>query len=257
MDNRCPSCGTRNNAYATKCKKCDNPLDQLLRDQKSSITDIRAFSIVYFITSVIGTASFVYNYITTGKFSYGYFSSVPSINTAQAQAVLTSTLYPLEILAGLSAVITLVSIFFLRSGYGKLRRYDFDFSSPITGTTMIFVGLIMLVVGIIALLAFFIAIIPGLLQNPPVFSSTSIAQLGLVAIVVLIGGILFIIGVILSILLGLHRLAGKFDEGMFEGAWVMYLISLIFQPIGIIAAIMSYAGSNRTIKRLDESSEPV
>lgn len=254
MDNRCPNCGTRNNAYATKCSKCETSLEQVIRDQRSSLMDIRAFSIVYLITSVIGTVSFVYDYVTTGSFSYGYFSSVPTITPGQEQNVMTSSLYPLVILSGLSAAVTLVSVYFLRSGYMKLRRYDYDFSSPITGTTMIFIGLIMLVIGIFALLSLIIAILPGLLQNPPVFSSTALAQLGLVGILVLIGAILLLIGVILGILLGLHRIAGKFDEGMFEVSWIIYIISVFFQPLGIIASILSFVGSNRTISRLDDKS---
>lgn len=253
MENRCPNCGYKNEPYATKCEKCGNSLSELLKIQRSSLMDVRMFSIIYLIVSAIGTASFIYNELGFGRLTFGYFSNVPNITPGQVQSAIVPELYILEIFSVVSAIISLVAIYFLRSGYKRMYKYDRELSTPLTGTTLVFVGLLMVVIGVIVLIALLASVLPGLLQNPPVYNVGALAGLGFAGILVVLGAILLLIGVILAILLGLHKLGVKFDEGMFDAAWILYLISVFFQPIGLIASYLSFEASRRTIRRIDEA----
>ncbi|AKA49036.1 hypothetical protein IX51_07900 [uncultured archaeon] len=232
-------------------------MEHVLQDQKRSMMDIRVFSIIYLITAAIGTGDFIYRYTVGGQFTFGYFSNIPNVNPGQVQSAFAPYLYIFEILGAISAIVTLVSIFFLRSGFKTLFKHDKEFGTPVTGTTLIFAGLIIVVVGVFVLVALLLTMLPGLLQNPPVFSLSNIAAIGGVGIIVAIGAILLLVGLIMGILIGLHRLAVKFEDGMFEAAWILYIIAFFFSPIGLIAAYLSLEGTNHTMKRLDEAISQV
>lgn len=257
MENRCTECGYRNDSYAAKCSKCGASLEGILKDQRRGMLDVRVFSIIYIITAAIGTADFIYRYSAAGQVTYGYFSSVPSLTSAQFESTVLPYLYIFEILAAFSAIVTLVSMFFLRSGFKTLYSHDKEFSTPLTGITLIFVGLIIVAIGAFVLVALLLSMLPGLLQSPPTYSIGSITTLVGVGLIVVLGAILLFIGVILGLLIGFHRLAVKFDDGLFDAAWVLYIISFFFAPIGLVAAYLSYAASNRTVRRIDEASTKV
>ncbi len=257
MENRCRECGYQNEPYASKCSKCGTSFEHIINEKKRSMKEFRVFSIIYLITSAIGTGDFIYRYVFAGQFSYGIFSNVPSVNPGQVQSAITPLLYIFEIIAGVSAIITLVSIYFLRNGFKILAKEDRDFSTPVTGTTLIFVGLIMVIVALLIVVALLVTMLPGLLQPTPTFNLASLATLAGVGFLVVIGAIIFLAGIIMGMLIGLHRLAVVFDEGMFDAAWILYLISFFFSPIGLVAAYLSYAGTKKTERRLDASVSSV
>lgn len=253
MDNRCSSCGYVNEPYAPKCSKCGVSFQESLNEKKGSMNDFRLFSILYLITSLVGTGNLIYRYVVMRQFTYGIFSGVPSFNSQQVQNIVTPMLYLAEIIAAISAIVTLISIIYLRRGFKTLSKRDNNFNTSVTGTTLIFAGLIMVVVALLVLVSLLVTALPGLLQPTPTFNTGSLAGIAGAGLLILAGGVVLIVGVIMGIILGLHKLSVKFDESMFEVSWILYLVSFFFSPLGIVAAYFSYAGTNRTSKRIDES----
>lgn len=250
MDNRCPNCGYPNGTYETRCRKCGGTLEEVLKTEKSAMNDMRVFSLIYLVTAVIGTVTFVYRYIGFNQFSYGFFSNVPNITPGQAISAVTPYMFVFEAISGISIIITLVSVFFLRGGLKKLKKLDEEFDSPHLGTTLFFVGLVLVAISTFALLLLLIGMIPDLSRSPPAIPFNILAILAPVAIVLVVGAIVLIVGVILAVILGLHRIAEKFDDSRFEAAWVLYIIGIFFAPVSLIAAYLSYDGASSSMKKI-------
>lgn len=260
MPTRCPSCGTYNSLGAINCTKCQNSLEHISLEAHKSLKDLRAFGIIFLITSIISVAEFGLNLAGTTFFGTGLGLRLTSIlsglTTSLSSSNLTVFLLIIEVVSVVFLFVECISFIYLRSSFTKLRKFDFNFSTPATGTNLLIVGIIMALVGIGVVLAFLFPLIGSLGLTTAIPTALPLATLGLIALgglVGTIGALLVLIGYIIGVLLGLHRLSSKFEESYFDYALVLIIVSLFFTPLGLIAAALVIWGTRRSGQRLKDA----
>lgn len=261
MPRRCPYCGTENRLSAENCSKCQNSLEHISQEEHKSLKDLRVFSIVFLITSLISTGEFAYNVASTSilgnPYGFGLTSIFTTIATPFSTTGLTTFFLIVEIFFVVILFVYCVSFIYLRASFSKLRKFDFSFSTPTTGTTLLIIGIILALIGFGLILAYIFPLLNSLSGTTPA-NPTAIptAALGFVILGGFgagIGALLLLIGYIIGVLLGLHRLALKFEDSYFDYGLVLIIVSLFFSPIGLIAAVLIFLGVKRSKQRLDNA----
>lgn len=251
MVRRCPSCGTVNSLEARACEKCGNSFEEQVEKEILAVKDIRVYSLFVLIMSLVSTAQYVLSIVDNGSYtSSGLFSMFSGLNAQGFANQLTVIAVVLEFVAVLSILLQIISIIYLRAGFRKIVKGDYEFSTPITGTTLLIVGLILGMIGIVIVLALIVPFLATISQgSTPVFNGSlgGILAGGLLAA---LGGLLILIGYILGVLLGLHRLASRFEQPYFDYGWILLIISLFFSPLSIVAGFLLYKGSTSTAEML-------
>ncbi len=261
MPTRCPSCATYNLLGASKCSKCQFSLEHISLIEKKSLKDLRLFSIIFLITAVISTLDFVINVLATtlygASLNYGLTAVFTGLTTSFSTSNLTVFVLVFEAILVAILFVQCLSFIYLRSSFTKLREFDFNFSTPATGTSLLIVGIILAIIGFGAVLAFLFPLIGSLGPSPTSQTTLPIAALGAVALggfVGIIGGLLLVIGYVIGVLLGLHKLSRKFEESYFDYALVLILVSLVFTPAELIAAILIIMGTRKSNQRIEDGS---
>ena len=249
----CPNCGTRNKMGNNQCPKCGNSLLSVIDSELIALKDMRVYSIIVLVFAIFGTLSFALNILNSGSIASGGLFAFLGLGVSGSLGTTITTIFIfLEVVIIASLFFQIVSYIYLRSCFSKLRPTDFNFSSPKTGTTLLIIGLVLAMVGIAVLLALVIPLIassPGSITTQTPFA---LAVFALAGFVVVIGGILTLIGYIMGVLLGTHRMATKFEEPMFDIGWILLIVSLFFSPLALAAGILFLQGANTTRRRLIE-----
>lgn len=252
MARRCPQCGTSSMMGTTVCPKCGNSLLPVIDEEISSLADMKVYSIIVLVFAVFDTISFVLNVIGYGSFvGGGIFSFLNLTGTNITTSTVNSLLFVIEIILIVSMFFEIVSFIYLRACFSKLMGHDMEFSTPKTGVTLLIVGLILVMIGASVIIA---SLAPLLLSS----QSGSIANdpgllliFGMSAILAAIGGILLFIGYIMGALIGLHRIATKFEESLFDIGWIFLIISLFFAPLALVSGIVFVQGTRVSVQRLE------
>lgn len=258
MSRRCPRCGTTNILETKVCEKCGNSFDEQINKEILALKDIRVYGLLILIMGIVSVVEYALNIVNYGSYtSSGFLSLFSGLNSQNLASQLSFLFVILEAIIVISLVIEIIAIVFLRAGFIKLRKGDYDFSTPTTGSTLLIIGLILGMIGIVVVLALFVPFISEVSQgsNPVLTSSLG----GIVAggLITALGGLLILIGYIIGVLLGLHRLSDKFEQPYFEYSWILLLISIVFSPLSLVAGILLYLGSNSTSEKLRNGPEQV
>lgn len=261
MPTRCPSCGTHNLRGAIKCSGCQFSFEHISQEEMKSLKNLHVFAIIFLITAVISALDFTINVLATtlygASFNYGLTAVFSGLTTSFSSSNLTIFVLLFEAILVAILFVQCLSFIYLRSSFIKLREFDFNFSTPTTGTTLLIVGVILAIIGFGVLLAFLIPLLGSLGPTPSSQATLPLAALGAVALggfVGIIGGLLLVIGYIIGLLLGLHRLARKFEESYFDFALVMIIVALLFTPLELIAAILIIMGTRKSRQRIEDGS---
>ncbi len=249
----CPNCGTRNKMGNIKCPKCENSLLPVIDSEITALKDMRVYSIIVLVFAAFGTLSFALNIINTGSIASGGLFSLFGLGlSGPISSTITTLFILLEVVIIVSLFFQIVSYIYLRSCFSKLRPADYNFSSPKTGTTLLIIGLTLAMVGLAVLLALIFPLISANPGNITTQTPYVLAIFALAGFVVIIGGILTLIGYIMGVLIGTHRMATKFEEPMFDIGWILLLVSLFFSPLALASGILFLQGTITTRKRLME-----
>ncbi|MEM0374636.1 MAG: DUF973 family protein, partial [Sulfolobales archaeon] len=113
------------------------PPSQPPQAEIEALRDIRSFSLLAIIATLligIGSISIFFGFL---------FIPAPRVGLSTGLAALSI----LIILVIIGAIIYLIALFRLRSGYSKLKNIHSEFGICYTGTTLILIGLILVIVG--------------------------------------------------------------------------------------------------------------
>jgi magnesium-transporting ATPase (P-type) len=187
-------------------------------DEIAALEDIKSFSLLGIIaTLILGVGLFA-------VFFSGFTSVLSSPHVGLFAAIGTVILAIIVIVIG--AIIYLIALFKLRSGYMKIRNIDPSFGISYTGTTLILIGLILLIIGAILTL-----VIVGIF-------------------LVIIGAILLFIGEILALIVGAFKLNGRYNETLFLVAGILFIIGIFISIFTFIGMILFYIATNNVLNRL-------
>lgn len=256
MARRCPNCGTENLLESRTCEKCGSSFEETLNREILAIKDVKVYSLLVLIMAFVSTAQYILNLLGNEPLtSSGFLSLFSGLNVANATGQITVLFFLAEIVIIATLVVQILGIIYLRAGFQKLVKGDYDFSTPATGSSLLIVGLILGMIGVVVVIALIIPFIGSLSQgSTPIFTG---ALGGVIAggLLAALGGLLILIGYIIGVLLGLHRLASKFEEPLFDYGWVLLLISLFFTPLSIVAGYLFYRASTSTVEKLSKPPE--
>jgi hypothetical protein len=261
MPRRCPNCGTYNSLGAQNCSRCQNSLEHIAHEEEKSLKDLKIFGIIFLVTAIVSISEYLYNLVSNPILGAGLGTGLASFFTGFSSSLSLSNisiyLLVVEILAVVILFIEAVSFIYLRSSFTKLRKFDFSFSTPATGMTLLVVGIIMAIIGLGVILAFIFPLLGSLsttTTTPTTASLTALAAIVLGGLIGGIGGLLLLIGYIIGVLLGLHRLSTKFEESFFDYALVLIIVSLLFTPLLLVAAIFILMGIKRSNDRIKDTA---
>jgi hypothetical protein len=249
MLRKCPTCGSEVDASASVCPVCGLEMSMPVSDgQISGILFIRRFAIISIISGIIG--------IITAVSGFGFSSIIPvsggSVSTSVSAFINSSEFVYFLILIATITVVAMFSYYMLYRGFNALSKSSVRFASPRTGSLLLMAGFAMVILPAVAI----ILMVPNLLSgiSASSLSGPFLTKLLLVSSVLLLGVVLLLIGIIMGVIIGMHRLALAFNTGMFDAAMIMYLISFIFTPIILIAAVLVLAGCNESLRKIKGGS---
>ncbi len=252
MLRKCPTCGSEVDASASVCPVCGLEMSMPASDsQISGILFIRRFAIISVISGIIG--------IATTVSGYGFSSIIPvsgsSVSTSVSGFINSPEFAYFLLLIAAITVVAMISYYMLYRGFSVLSKSSTRFASPRTGSLLLMAGFALVILPAVAI----ILMVPNLLSgiSASSISGSLLTKLLLASSVLLLGVVLLLIGIIMGIIMGMHRLASTFNTGMFDAAMILYLISFIFSPIILIAAVLVLAGCNESLRKLKNgSSQP-
>lgn len=249
MLRKCPTCGSEVDSAATVCPVCGLEMEIPSSDsQVAGILSIRVFAAISIISGIVG--------LVTTFSGYGISSIVPISGTSVPTSVSNfisspSFAYFIALIIAITAV-ALISYYMLYRGFDRLSRSSNRFRSPRTGSLLLMAGFAMVIIPAIVI----ITLVPNLLSGVSTNSlpGSLITRLLIASSILLVGVVILLIGIIMGIIMGMHRLASVFNTGMFDAAMILYLISFIFTPVIIVAAILALAGCNEVLRKLRNGS---
>ena len=253
MASRCKKCGYSNDAYSTNCAKCGNSLSDNLQNFKSGLDNIRKFSILYLVSSLIGTADFIFGFIGTKQVLIWVYSSFSLLTIDDIKGALSSHLYIYQLFIAVSLIIALFAVYFLRKGYRHFEKNEPALGRSVKATHIVYGGLAVMIVSEIVMAGIIIAMIPGINLVPPAYSTTELNLILSFSIAASIGGSLGFIGFLLGIHIGLHRVSWSMGEGRYGILNLFYIVSLAVPPAGLIASYLTYYSTGIMVQKLNNS----
>lgn len=253
MSRTCPNCATVNKMGTIECPKCGNSLLPIIDREVSSLSDLRVFSIILLLFGILNTAVYVLNVVDTGSYLSGGFLSMLGLNGTNLNSSNLTTLFLLvEVGFVVTLFLEILSYVYLRAGFSKLAENDYNYETPKTGVTLLIAGGILVMVGLSVILALLGPLILAAQTGNVTSNLGLIALLGASGIIAIIGGLIFLVGYILGVLLGFRRTAGKFEEPLFDIGWILLLISIFFSPLSLVSAVLFLMATSTTRQRLYE-----
>ncbi len=139
-----------------------------------------------------------------------------------------------------SLVISLYAIFGkIRPGIRQLSQIDGGFRICYTGTKFLIAGLLIVVSGLV------VAAIIGAVEERP-----AIATLGgsmLAFDVIIIGGIISLIGYILTFMLGAFRLHSRYQNSLYMAAGILFVVDTLLTFLGLGGVLTAFVGLGRIL----------
>jgi hypothetical protein len=152
-----------------------------------------------------------------------------------------------------SLVISLYAIFGkIRPGIRQLSQIDGGFRICYTGTTLMIAGLLIVVSGLV------VAAITGAVEERPAIAALGSSMLAFD--VIIIGGIISLIGYILTFMLGAFRLHSRYQNSLYMAAGILFVIDifLMFLRFGgilsVVGHILLYMALGDTINKLSTAT---
>ncbi len=181
-------------------------------------------------------------------------AGLASIPQPSAFAGVAGAVATLLILLLVAVGIALYAIFGkIRPGIRQLSEVDSGFRICYTGTTLMLTGLVIVVLGLIVLAAMFAAAS----SSPEI---TVIGGLILAFGVLLIGGIIGLIGNILTFVVGAFKLRSRYQNSLYMVAGILFVVDILLMFLGLggilsaVGYILMYIALGGTINKLSTAA---
>ena len=246
----CPNCGTQvdqNLLYCPNCGKMllapvgqtgtqNTPSVSLMPEEKVALSNIQWFALLSIANAVIGFASYA-------LFLPGEMSLIGAQSTSNISTVFQTFIQNVIILGTVGAVLMAISYFFLLLGFRSLRSVAIEFTTPSRLTIVALVSISALLLSLFALIASLVPILQSAV-NGAALPSGSLANFGLLALVLFIFGIAGLVGIIGGVVLGIWRTGSRFDNSLLKAGAIFLIIPFlaIVGPILILVAIHQVRG---------------
>jgi hypothetical protein len=187
--------------------------------------------------------------------AFGFMVTAPHVPSAFAGVI--GAVATLLVLSLVAVGIALYAIFGkIRPGMRQLSEIDDGFRICYTGTTLMLVGLVILVLGLIVVVAVFAA--AGF--SPETTWGTALGGLILALGVLLIGGIIGLIGNILTFVVGAFKLHSRYQNSLYMVAGILFVIDILLMFLGFggiltaVGYILMYIALGDTINKLSTAT---
>jgi hypothetical protein len=170
----------------------------------------------------------------------GYLFSVYLSDTLIEPAGIMGALIVFGLLMLNSLVISLYAIFGkIRPSIRQLSQIDSGFRICYTGTTLMIAGLLIEVSGLVV-----VAIIGAVEERPAIAAlGGSVLAFG----VIIIGGIISLIGHILTFMLGAFRLHSRYQNSLYMAAGILFVVDILLTFLGLGGVLTAFVGLGRIL----------
>jgi len=170
----------------------------------------------------------------------GYLFSVYLFDALTEPAGIMGALIVFGLLMLVSFVISLYAIFGkIRPGIRQLSQIDGGFSICYTGTTLMIAGLLIVVSGLV------VAAIIGAVEERPAIAALGGSMLAFG--VIIIGGIISLIGYILTFILGTFRLHSRYQNSLYMAAGILFVVDILLTFLGLGGVLTAFVGLGRIL----------
>jgi hypothetical protein len=196
--------------------------------------------------------------VVAGVFSIyaAFFLSISNPFALLSPMTFAGALIILFILLLVSIVILLYAIFGkIRPGMRQLSEVDSGFRICYTGTTLMIVASFIAVVGLIIVIAVMASPVSSF--TPPL---TAVWILMLALVVILVGGIIGLIGNILTFVVGAFKLHSRYQNSLYMAAGILFVIDIALLLVGfsgiltLVGYILMYIALGDTINKLSTAA---
>jgi hypothetical protein len=170
----------------------------------------------------------------------GYLFSVYLFDALIEPAGIMGALIVFGLLMLVSLVISLYAIFGkIRPGIRQLSQIDSGFRICYTGTTFLIAGLLIVVSELVVA-----AIIVPVEERPAIAAlGGSVLAFG----VIIIGGIISLIGYILTFMLGAFRLHSRYQNSLYMAAGILFVVDILLTFLGLGGVLTAFVGLGRIL----------
>jgi putative flippase GtrA len=158
-----------------------------------------------------------------------------------------STLLTFVLAAALVGMaLTVVSLWFMREGFSRIRTVDARFSSSPTWVLLAMIGIIMVAIGLGLLLSELVSLLSciGTSPTPPSSCFGSLTSVLAGGALAGIGGLLFVIGGIGTVV-AVWRLGTRYNESLFKVGAILYIF---FQIVGAILVLLAVMRAEKAVQ---------
>jgi hypothetical protein len=221
----------------------------------SALRTLRSGFLFLLVAVIMGVVAALAGLISIIATFFGFMAAVPHGPSAFAGVIGAVVL--LLVLLLVAVGIALYAIFGkIRPGMHQLSEVDNGFRISYTGTTLMLVGLVIMVLGIIVLAAMFAA--AGF--SPGATWGAVLGGLILALGVLLIGGIIGLIGNILTFVVGAFMLHSRYQNSLYMVAGILFIIDILLMFLGFggiltaVGYILMYIALSDTINKLSTAT---
>jgi Protein of unknown function (DUF973)/zinc-ribbon domain len=178
------------------------------------------------------------------------FSVPPNPTSAQVAALINSAFQFLAISLLVGEALAVATYFMLWSGFRKLSRVSYDFSTPSKLTFLLLIAGPIILIALFALVEYLLGVVEPLLAqagSAPVSPPPSLVSdlLSLFAIIIVLA-IVALVGLIGGVILGLWRTGSRYSKDMIKAAAIL----VIFPYVDIVGYILVLIGTHQIGKEI-------
>jgi amino acid transporter len=220
-----------------------------------ALRTLRSGFLYLLVAVIMGIVAVLAGLISIMATFFGFMAAVPHGPSAFAGVIGAVVL--LLVLSLVAVGIALYAIFGkIRPGMRQLSEVDNGFRISYTGTTLMLVGLVIMVLGLIVVVAMFAA--AGF--SPEATWGAVVSGLILALGVLLIGGIIGLIGNILTFVVGAFKLHSRYQNSLYMAAGILFVVDIILMFLGLggilsaVGYILMYIALSDTINKLSTAT---
>jgi|GEM_PF-391764 len=221
----------------------------------SALTTLRSGFLYLLVAVIVGVIAVVAGLVSIIA-AMGFMGAVPHRAAVGLAGILGAAAFLLALVL-VAVAIALYAVFGkIRPGMRQLSQVEAGFGICYTGTTLMLVGLLIVALGLII----GIALLASAGAPQAALPGAAFGSLFLVLGALLIGGIIALIGDILTFVVGAFKLHARYQNSLYMVAGVLFVIDIVLMFVGmsgiltLVGYILMYIALGDTINKLATAS---